>query len=309
MSRGLGDVYKRQLKCFERFLQIWNSQNKSVEEDVCNAPLIKQIYFKLALWMIEIVDTVEKEQVKKLIRLLSSCLHGYDEKLKLLDCMSRREDLHELVGDWANKLAEEINKKDNIYCREELYLQLSSCTLSLGVNEAREYFKECIRSVKGWDGADEDTIFLLLDLAIKQKGGCIRPQFANQLMRICENVVEEEKDDIRWEPFSLAMANSVGVESIYRVLQWYVENKIDYSITLPHLAINMALSGNLDPRRSVLLWSLTINRSLYEWRSGDWLEGILQKARESDRCLIYDVVRDELIGESSIFSGRKFGVL
>lgn len=296
---------KLDLKSFVRFLQIWNSQNQSVEKDVWNAPLIKQIYFKLALWMLEIIDNVEEDQVKKLIRLLSSCFNGYDEKLKLLDCMSRREDLHELVGDWANKLAEEINKKDNIDCREELYLQLSSSMLSLGVNEAREYFRECIKSVKGWDGADEDTIFLLLDLAIKQKGGCIRPQFANQLMRVCENVVEEEKDDIRWEPFSLAMANSVGVESIYRVLQWYVENKIDYSITLPHLAINMALSGNLDPRRAVLLWSLPINRSLYEWRSGDWLEGMLQKTRESDRSLIYNVVRDELIGQSSIFSGRK----
>lgn len=240
---------------------------------------------------------ISAEQTKTLISLISSERFFVQQKIDVLGRLAQRPALHELAGEFAQHVAEQIRQDDNIGQRGDSYVELAASLLPIGVDEAREYYRQGLAQLDQMGGESYEQIYSLLHFASAQQGGFLKPALAQRLMNLCQTIVRDEPNKFGWTLFARAAAKSIGFPAIAKLVRWNDQDVADLSYGLPQLACFLAKNGNLDPRRAAFVLTICEDHGWWDWRSGDGVADLLELSGPADQRRIFLAIVAKLRAE------------
>lgn len=241
--------------------------------------------------------TISADQAKTLISLISSGRFFVRQKIDVLGQLAQRPALHELAGEFAQHVAEQIRQDDNIGQRGESYVELAASLVPMSVDEAREYYRQGLAQLDQMGGESYEQIYSLLHFASAQKGGLLKLALAQRLMNLCQTIVRNEPSKFGWTLFARAAAKSIGFPAIAKLVRWHDQDVADLSYGLPQLACFLAKNGNLDPRRAALVLTICEDHGWWDWRSGDGVADLLKLSGPADQRRIFLAILAKLRAE------------
>ncbi|RJG01630.1 NACHT domain-containing protein [Noviherbaspirillum sedimenti] len=241
--------------------------------------------------------TISADQTKTLISLISSGRFSVQQKIDVLGQLTQRSALHELAGEFAQHVTEQIRQDDNIGQRGDSYAELAASLVPMSVDEAREYYQQGLAQLDQMGGESYEQIYSLLHFASVQQGGFLKPELAQRLMNLCQTIVRNEPSKFGWTLFGRAAAKSIGFPAIAKLVRWHDQDVADLSYGLPQLACFLAKNGNLDPRRAAFVLTICEDHGWWDWRSGDGVADLLKLSRPADQRRIFLAVVAKLRAE------------
>lgn len=241
--------------------------------------------------------TISTVQAETLISLISSERFFVPQKIDVLGQITQRPDLHELAGEFAQHVAEQIRQDDDIGQRGNSYVQLAASLVPMSVDEAREYYRQGLAQLDQMGGESYEQIYSLLHFASTQQGGFLKPGLAQRLMNLCQTIVRNEPRKFGWTLFARAAAKSIGLPAIAKLVRWHDQDVADLSYGLPQLACFLAGNGNLDPRRAAFVLTICEDHGWWDWRSGDGVADLLKLSGPADQRRIFLTIVAKLRAE------------
>lgn len=240
---------------------------------------------------------ISADQATTLISLISSGQFSVQQKIDVLAQLAQRSALHEIAGEFAQHVAEQIRQDDNIGQRGDSYVELAASLVPMGVDEAREYYRQGLAQLDQLGGESYEQIYSLLHFASAQQGGFLKPALAQRLMNLCQTIVRNEPRKFGWTLFGRAAAKSIGFPAIAKLVRWNDQDVADLSYGLPQLACFLAKNGNLDPRRAAFVLTICEDHGWWDWRSGDGVADLLKPSGPVDQRRIFLAIVEKLRAE------------
>ena len=240
---------------------------------------------------------ISADQAKTLISLMSSGRFFVQQKINVLGQLAQRSALHELAGEFAQHVAEQIRQDDNIGQRGESYVELAASLVPMSVDEAREYYRQGLAQLDQMGGESYEQIYSLLHFASAQQGGLLKLALAQRLMNLCQTIVRNEPSKFGWTLFARAAAKSIGFSAIAKLVRWHDQDVADLSYGLPQLACSLAKNRNLNPRRAALVLTICEDHGWWDWRSGDGVADLLKLSGPADQRRIFLAILAKLRAE------------
>lgn len=231
--------------------------------------------------------TISTVQAETLISLISSGRFFVPQKIDVLGQLAQRPALHELVGEFAQHVAEQIRQDDDIGQRGDSYVELAASLVQMSIDEAREYYRQGLTQLDQMGGESYDQIYSLLHFASAQQGGFLKPVLAQRLMNLSQAILRDEPRKFGWTLFARAAANSIGFPALAKLVRWHDQDVADLSYGLPQLACFLAKNGNLDPRRAAFVLTICEDHGWWDWRSGDGVADLLKLSEPEDQRRIF----------------------
>lgn len=241
--------------------------------------------------------TISVDQAKTLISLITSGRFSVQQKIDVLGQLAQQPALHELAGEFAQHVAEQIRQDDNIGQRGDSYLELAASLVPISVDEAREYYRQGLAQLDQMGGESHEQIYTLLHFSSVQQGGFLKPALAQRLMNLCQTIVSNEPRKFGWTLFARAAAKSIGFPAIAKLVRWHDQDVADLSYGLPQLACFLAKNGNLDSRRAALFLTICEDHGWWDWRSGDGVADLLKLSAPADQRRIFLAILSKLRAE------------
>lgn len=248
-------------------------------------------------------SSVSIDQARTLIGLISSGRFFVGQKIDLIALLARRPELHELAGEFALHVTQEIRQDDDVGQRGDYYLKLASSLVPMGIDEAREYYQQGLAQLDQMGGESYEQIYSLLHFACAQQGGLLKPALAQRLMNLCQTIVRGEPSRFSWALFGRAAANSIGLLAIAKLVRWHDQDVANLSYGLPQLACYLATKGYLDPRRAAFILSICEEHGWWDWHSWEALSDLLKLSGPDDQRRIFLALHSKLLAEQT-FGGR-----
>ncbi|WP_313271702.1 NACHT domain-containing protein [Stenotrophomonas sp.] len=237
---------------------------------------------------------ISQDQAKAIVGLTSSERFSVRQKTSVLGQLAQRSDLHELAGQFAQHIAEQIGQDDDIEQRGGAYANLAASLVSMSIDEAREYYRQGLAQLDQLGGESYEQIYSLLRFASVQQGGFLKPALSHRLMNLCQTVVRNEPSKFGWTLFARAAANSIGFQAIAKIVRWHDQDVADLSYGLPQLACLLAKNGDLDPRRAAFVLTICEDHGWWDWRSGDGVADLLRLSEPADQRRIFLAIIEKL---------------
>jgi hypothetical protein len=247
--------------------------------------------------LLDHVPTISTDQAKILISLITSGWFSVQQRIGVLCQLAHRPALHELAGEFAQRVAEQIRQDDDIGQRGDSYVELAASLVPMCVDEAREYYRQGLAQLDQMGGESYEQIYTLLHFASVQQGGFLKPALAQRLMNLCQTIVRNEPRKFGWTLFARAAANSIGFPALAKLVRWHDQDVADMSYGLPQLACFLAKNGNLDPRRAAFFLTICEDHGWWDWRSGGGFADLLKLSGSSDQRRIFRAVFEKLHAE------------
>jgi len=237
---------------------------------------------------------ISEDQAKTIISLISSGKFSVQQKTSVLGQLAWRPSLHELAGQFAQHVAEQIGQDDNIEQRGDAYADLAASLVSMSIDEAREYYRQGLAQLDQLGGESYEQIYSLLRFASVQQGGLLKPALSHRLMNLCQTIVQNEPSKFGWKLFAHAAANSIGFSAIAKIVRWHDQDVAELSYGLPQLACFLAKNGDLDPRRATFFLTICEDHGWWDWRSGDGVADLLKLSDPGDQRRIFLAIIEKL---------------
>lgn len=239
-------------------------------------------------------SSVSEDQAMIIISLISTEQFSVQQKTSVLGQLSHRPALHELAGRFAQHVAEEIGKDDDIEQRGGAYADLAAALVPMSIDEAREYYRQGLAQLDQMGGESYEQIYSLLRFASVQRGGFLKPELSHRLMNLCQTIVRNEPSKFGWTLLGRAAANSIGFPAIAKMIRWHDQGVADISYGLPQLACFLTKSGNLDPRRAAFILTICEDHGWWDWRSGDAVADLLSLSEPDEQRRIFVAIIEKL---------------
>lgn len=281
----------------EAFLEVWRKRLRfGIHPNAENAAdvLARTVGLGCVRILLNHSPTLSTNQARVLIDLVSAERFFVTQKIDLLAQLALRPELHELSGEFAQHVAEQIHQDDNIGQRGNSYADLAASLMPMGVEEAREYYRQGLAQLDQMGGESYEEIYSLLHFAAVQKGGFLKPPLAQRLMNLCQIIAAGEPSKFGWTLFARAAANSIGLPAIAKLVRWHDQDVAKLSYGLPQLACFLAKNGNLDPRRAAFLLTICKDHGWQDWRSGDAVADLLKLSAPADQACIFQAIISKL---------------
>jgi hypothetical protein len=244
--------------------------------------------------LLDHAPTISDDQAKAIVSLTSSGRFSVQQKISVLGQLAQRSALHDLAGQFAQHVAEQIGQDDNIEQRGGSYADLASSLMSMSIDEAREYYRQGLAQLDQIGGESYEQIYSLLRFASVQQGGFLKPELSQRLMNLCQTIVRNEPSKFAWTLFAHAAANSVGFPAIAKLVRWHDQDVADLSYGLPQVACFLAKDGHLDPRRAAFVLTICEDHGWWDWRSGDGVADLLRLSDPADQRPIFMAIIEKL---------------
>lgn len=241
--------------------------------------------------------TILTVQAETLISLISSGRFSVPQIIDVLGQLAQRPVLHELAGEFAQHVAEQIRLDEDIKQRGDSYVELAASLVPMSVDEAREYYRQGLAQLDQMGGESYEQIYSLLQFASVQQGGLVKPALAQRLMNLCQAILRDEPRKFGWTLFARAAAKSIGFPAIAKLVRWHDQDVADLSYGLPQLACFLAKNGNLDPRRAAFVLTICEDHGWWDWRSGDGVADLLKLSEPTDQMRIFRAIVEKLRAE------------
>ena len=186
------------------------------------------------------IDDVTTSQAKSIVAGLAANRFSIHQKIDVLSKLAERSGLHDVLGRFAQHIAEEIRKDNSIEQRGGAYEDLASAVVAMSVEEAKEYYRQGLAELDQMGGDDYDLIYAVLHFAAEQPGGYVRPELGQRLMNLCQTICHSEPSKFGWALFARAMSKSVGFSAAYKLLRWDDQDVAEFSYGLPQLVCCLA---------------------------------------------------------------------
>lgn len=282
------------------FLDVWG---KHVTEEVRWRSesavdfLVRTVGLGCARILLNHAPSMSADQAKKLIGLISSGRFAVQHKIDVLGQLARRTALHELAGEFAQQVAEQIRQDDDIVQRGSSYVELAASLVPMSVDEAREYYRQGLAQLDQMGGESYEQIYSLLHFASAQQGGFLKPALAQRLMNLCQTIMRDEPRKFGWTLFARAAAKSIGFPAIAKLVRWHDQDVADLSYGLPQLVCFLAKDGNLDPRRAAFILTICEDHGWWDWRLGDGVADLMKMSGSADQRRIFQAILAKLRAE------------
>jgi NACHT domain len=240
---------------------------------------------------------VSIDQARTLVGLISSERFFVEHKIDVLGQLAERPALQELAGEFAQHVSKHILRDDYIEQRGNYYVELAASLVPMGIDEARQYYRQGLAQLDQMGGESYDQVYALLHFASVQKGGFLKPALAQRLMNLCQIIASSEPSKFGWTLFARAAAGSIGLPAIAKIIRWHDQDVGEMSYGLPQLVCFLAKGGKLDPRRAASLLLICKDHGRHEWRCGDGVVDLLQTAQPSDQRRITSSIIEKLKSE------------
>lgn len=237
---------------------------------------------------------ISEDQAKAIISLISSERFSAQQKTSVLGQLAKRPRLHELAGQFAQHIAEQIGQEDDIEQRGAAYADLAASLVFMSIDEAREYYRQGLAQLDQLGGESYEQIYSLLRFASVQQGGLLKPALSHRLMNLCQTIVRNEPSKFGWTLFARAAANSIGFPAIAKIVRWHDQDVAELSYGLPQLACFLARNGDLDPRRAAFFLTICKDHGWWDWRSGDGVADLLKLSDPGDQRRIFLAIIEKL---------------
>ena len=282
------------------FLNVWRKHlrvgvhwNAETATDV----LVRTVGLGCVLILLNHAPKLSADQAKTLIGLISSGRFFVQQKIDVLGQLAQRPTFHELAGEFAKHVAEQIRQDDNIGQRGNSYVELAASLVPMSVEEARECYRQGLAQLDQMGGESYEQIYSLLHFASVQQGGFLKPALAQRLINLCQIIAANEPSKFGWTLFARAAANSIGFPAIAKLVRWQGQDVADLSYGLPQLACFLANNGHLDPRRAAFVLTICEDRGWWDWRSGDAVADLLKLSVPADQRRIFLAIIAKLRAE------------
>lgn len=232
---------------------------------------------------------ISVQQAMELIRMISSGQFYFSDKVVLLRQLAQRPVLHELAGEFAQHIAEQIGKDDNIGQRGESYMELAGSLMHMSLDEAHDYYRQGLAQLDQLGGENYELINSLLHFASVQQGGFLTPASGQRLMNLCQTIVRNEPRKFGWTLFSRAAAKSIGLPAITKLVRWHDQDVADMSYGLPQVACFLAKDKEFDTRRAAFILMICEDHGWWDWRSGDGVADLLRLSEHEYQRRIFQV--------------------
>ncbi|MCO4887918.1 NACHT domain-containing protein [Cupriavidus sp. WGtm5] len=259
--------------------------------------LVRTIGFGCVGILLNHAPGISADQAKTLISRMSAGRFLVQQRIDVLGQLAQRPPLHELAGEFAQHVAEQIRQDDNIEQRGDAYVDLAASLVPMSVDEAREYYQQGLAQLDQMGGESYEQIYSLLRFASVQQGGFLKPALAQRLMNLCQAIMRDEPSKFGWTLFGRAAAKSIGLPAIAKLVRWHDQDVADLSYGLPQLACFLAKNGNLNPRRAAFVLTICEEHGWWDWCSGDGVADLLRMSGPADQRRIFLAVVAKLRAE------------
>lgn len=133
--------------------------------------LVRTVGLGCACIVLNHASNISADRAKTLIGLISAGRFFVPEKIEVLALLVKRPVLHELAGEFARHVAEQIRQDDNIGRRGDSYVKLAASLVPMSIDEAREYYRQGLAELDQIGGESYEQIYSLLHFASAQQGG------------------------------------------------------------------------------------------------------------------------------------------
>jgi hypothetical protein len=287
-------------KSLTDFIEVWDKQmRKSANwrDDNATDLLGRTVGLGCVRILLNHAPEMSVDQAKTLTSLISSGRFPVQQKIDLLGQLAQRPVLHELAGEFAQHIVEQIRQDYHIEQRGESYLKLAASLVLMSINEAREYYQQGLAQLDQMGGESYEQIYSLLQFASVQQGGFVKPELAQRLMNLCQTIMGDEPSKFGWTLFGRAAAKSIGFSALAKLVRWHDQEVAELSYGLPQLACFLSKNGNLDPRRAAFVLTICEEHGWWDWRSGDGVADLLELSEPADQRKIFLTVLAKLRAE------------
>lgn len=275
---------------FETFLIKWKSELRtdvSWHAETAKDNLCRGVGFGFSCVFLEHGNNISKKDASILIEILNSSRFAIEQKIQIQNLLSKRKDLQDLAGQFAKDISEEIKRHEYIEQRGDHFSKLAEALVPLSRLEARQYFRQGLKQLDQMGGDDFDIVYSLLRYGAEQTGGWLKPEYGHRLMNICQSIFQHEPSKFGWTLFGSAIAQSVGIQAIYKLIRWSEQDVASFSYGLPQLACFLAEKKKFDARRAALLLLLCENEGWHDWKIGDGLNDLFAVTnKENQRTIL-----------------------
>ncbi|MGM5053302.1 NACHT domain-containing protein [Rhizobium sp. 814_E9_N1_1] len=247
--------------------------------------------------VLKFVGDITTEQAAAMVSLISSNRFGVHQKLSALEHLARRPAFHELSGQFAQHISEQIRTDENIGTRGDSYADLAAALLPMSIDEAREYYRQGLAQLDQMGGEDYQQIYSLLHYAAKQSGGPVEPVLAQRLMNLCQVIAHDEPSKFGWTLFARAASMSIGLPAIAKLVRWDDQDVAELSYGLPQLACFLAKEGRLSALRAAFLLTVCGDHGWWDWQVGAGVSDLLSLSNADDQRRIVEAVLQKLRAE------------
>ncbi|MDX7184856.1 hypothetical protein QDQ65_15340 [Klebsiella aerogenes] len=235
-----------------------------------------------------------------LIDLLCRGKFTVTDKLEVLRLIVKYNNLKEQCGLFAQEISKDICKDESIEQRANQYSLLSATLLPIGIQEARQYYRDGLSQLDQIGGDDYDSVYSILRYATEQHGCWIAPALGHRLMNLCQTIFQYEPSKFDWALFGLASAKTIGYQAIYKIIRWADQDIADFSYGLPQLVCYLAKEHKLDARRAAVILIICEDHGWYNWKIGDGLKDILDSSDKVYHSVIVQAFISKLLLENPL---------
>lgn len=279
------------------FLNVWCKESREGvhwRAETSADSLVRSVGLGCVHIILDHAPKISAVQAKTVIGLTSSTRFSVQQKISILAKIAQRPGLHELAGQFAQRIAEQIGQDDDIEQRGRAYAELAASLLYMSIDEAREYYRQGLAQLDQMGGESYEQIYSLLRFASVQHGGLLKPALSQRLMNLCQAIVRNEPSKFGWTLFARAAANSIGLPAIAKLVRWHDQDVADLSYGLPQVVCFLAKRGDLDPRRAAFALTICEDHGWWDWRSGDGVADLLRLSDPADQRRILLAVTEKL---------------
>nr|WP_035373824.1 NACHT domain-containing protein [Acetobacter persici] len=237
---------------------------------------------------------VAAAQVNEIIAAFSKGRFSVIQKISVLKQLARLPEHGEIVGQFAQTIAEQIRMDDNVDQRGKHYANLAAALISMSFDEAKDYYRQGLAQLDQMGGESYDQIYSLLNFAAVQRGGFLPPPLGQRLMNLCQTIVSNEPSRFEWTLFARASAKSIGYPAVHKLVRWHDQDIAHLSYGLPRLACFLAEFGQLAPQRAALILTILEDNSSWDWKSGDAVTKLLEVSVPEDQARIFRTILEKL---------------
>ena len=282
------------------FLEVWQTRlrsNATYGYDSASGSHTRAVGLGIAKIMLRYARKIERDDAIVLLEIIAQPKFTIQDRLDVFRLLTLRPEIHDLAGEFAAKIADNIDTDESIEQRGANYLHLASALTNMGEDEARTYYRRGLAQLDKMGGDDYELVYSLLHYANKQAGGFLEPHASQRLMNLCHIIFQYEPAKFGWTLFGRAAANAIGPPALYKLIRWNDQDVAEYSYGLPQLACYVSKLGHLDARRAAIFLCLCTDHGWHEWQVGEGLKDILGAAKPQWREPIANAVVQKLLSE------------
>jgi hypothetical protein len=187
------------------------------------------------------------------------------ELVEILADLSKREALHELVGEVAMRTKALIEREDDVAVRSSLYAQLASAVLPASREEAAGYFRAGLDQMDAIGSGDFGLVNELLQFGSRLQGQELGDEEVHTLLNICElNIYDSDR--FPWWLLGKALSRLSGCRGFARLGRWHDRQKVSLDYTLLPYLTALVEDGKVELGAALAL--LRLSQPVESWDAG-----------------------------------------